>query len=96
MKKNAYTKFLFLSILLIGLCNTFNANAQQDLNDFPKDHEVKLVKERKRQLLLLPPGTNTVTISDLVPGELIYPRGARGCSPVQIGGVGRQIVESRG
>lgn len=69
MKKNAYTKFLFLSILLIGLCNTFNANAQQDLNDFPKDHEVKLVKERKRQLLLLPPGTNTVTISDLVPGE---------------------------
>ncbi len=68
MKKSAYTKFLFNFIFLLGCLFAMNLGAQ-NLDDYPKDHEVQLVKERKRQLLLLPPGENNVLIYDLVVGE---------------------------
>ena len=68
MKKNAYINFIFLCSFMVFGVMSLTAQTP-DLDLYVKDHEIKLVKDRKRELVLLPPGENTIKVSDLIVGE---------------------------
>lgn len=68
MKKNAYTNLVFIFAFMVFGALSLTAQTP-DLDLYGKDHEIKLVKDRKRELVLLPPGENTIKVSDLVVGD---------------------------
>ncbi len=62
-----FTRFTFVLLLAIFVAEA-RIEAQNSLG-YPNDHTVQLVNNRKRQLLLMPVGMNTIKIPKLTLGE---------------------------
>lgn len=69
MKANLYTNLVFVSFFLTVMLCAFPGQAQIKLEDFPKEHNIELIKGKKRQLVLMPPGENTVKVNTMEVGE---------------------------